>query len=216
MISLAEPPIEYAPRGRAVVDEHSSATKQGKWPHMPSQNILLQRLRNVNISEKQVFKEFWSIRDIYKRCDSGPRKNKYFKEKDKDCSSKTTATTTGNEKPFAKVSDCQSEEEFVDLEAECNQVPKLVPNGININMYDFLVNSEEELYVKGHTAVWTKGIFMQQRHYFINYILNFDCLQDRISPVLSICRIGPRSSCRMPLSCLFNIIFFITTFIYFA
>lgn len=159
MISLAEPPTEYVPRGRAIVKEHIINTNNGKSFHLPSESVLLQRLQNVNISEKQAFKEFWSIRDIYKPCNSdAPKNNKNSKGKDKNLSLKTTITNFGNEKASANVSDCQTDDESLGLETEVNELPKCVTNGVNINMYDYLLNSEEELYVKGHTAVWTKGI----------------------------------------------------------
>lgn len=155
MISVVEPPFEYIPRGRAIADEHTKVSIPTKYFHLPSENALLQRLQNVNITEKQVFKEFWSVRNIYERCDHRTVNeiHRHFSE------DPSTSCSANGATPAA--SDAEVDEKKKPKCMGCGGVIKEEKSAIDIdidmNMYDYVLNSEEELYVKGHTAVWTKG-----------------------------------------------------------
>lgn len=134
MIAASEPPLEYIPRGRPAVDEHPGPTVTKQHPHLPSENILLQRLQNVNISAKEETNEFWCIREIYEEC----KREKQFSIKTKQNHFKKNAkkSEAGKDKPNDTAK------------------PYTVPREY---MSEYLINSEEELYVKKHTAVWTRG-----------------------------------------------------------
>ncbi|XP_023295773.2 anaphase-promoting complex subunit 1 [Lucilia cuprina] len=134
MIAVSEPPLEYVPRGRPAVDEHPGPTETKPHPHLPSENILLQRLQNVNISAKEEHNEFWCIREIYEECKREEKPHKF--------EIKTKASMKRNSKDNDKSKDVnlnylKEPQEYVS---------------------EYLMNSEEELYVKRHTAVWTRGL----------------------------------------------------------
>ena len=138
MIAVSEPPLEYIPRGRPAVDEHPGPTETKQHPHLPSENILLQRLQNVNISAKEEHNEFWCVREIYEECKRNEKSNK-SEIKRKDPATKCHKNTTDTKSKFYTSPSYTSPDEYVS---------------------EYLINSEEELYVKKHTAVWTKGIFV--------------------------------------------------------
>lgn len=69
--------MEYIPRGRPAVDEHPGPAETKTHPHLPSENILLQRLQNVNISAKEEHNEFWCIREIYEECKREDKPNEF-------------------------------------------------------------------------------------------------------------------------------------------
>ena len=143
MIAVSEPPLEYIPRGRPAVDEHPGPTETKQHPHLPSENILLQRLQNVNISAKEEHNEFWCVREIYEECERNEKTNK-FETKKKDSATKCHKNSTDTKSKFhnSKMLSHTSPDEYVS---------------------EYLINSEEELYVKKHTAVWTKGIFSSRQ-----------------------------------------------------
>ncbi|TMW48346.1 hypothetical protein DOY81_006572 [Sarcophaga bullata] len=138
MIAVSEPPLEYIPRGRPAVDEHPGPTETKQHPHLPSENILLQRLQNVNISAKEEHNEFWCVREIYEECKRNEKSNK-SEIKRKDPAKRCNKNTTDTKSKFynSKLLSYTSPDEYVS---------------------EYLINSEEELYVKKHTAVWTKGL----------------------------------------------------------
>lgn len=136
MIAVSEPPLEYIPRGRPAVDEHPGPTETKPYPHLPSENILLQRLQNVNISAKE-HNEFWCIREIYEECKWEKKSNK-FEIKTKPTLKKNLKNgSTNNNVKDDNLTYLTTAQEYVS---------------------DYLINSEEELYVKKHTAVWTRGM----------------------------------------------------------
>lgn len=137
MIAVSEPPLEYIPRGRPAVDEHPGPTETKPHPHLPSENILLQRLQNVNISAKEEHNEFWCIREIYEECKEREDKQK-FMVKAKTAQKKATKNNA---------SDVKNKEETCNYSKEPQEY-----------VSEYLINSEEELYVKKHTAVWTRGM----------------------------------------------------------
>lgn len=140
MISVIEPPEEFVPRGRAVVEEHVKINWQLKQMNVPAEKLLLQRLQNVHIKDSPEYPEFWSIRELHKYCG----KQKIPKKR------KQASNTTSQNKDLDDSTD--SDEEYE------QEGPLDTPN---LTMYSYLINSEEELYVKGQTAVWTKGKVVQ-------------------------------------------------------
>lgn len=101
MIAAAEP-VEFIPCGRKIVKEHCGPLIK-KTNVISSEFILLDRMRNVNLSADEHFNESWTIREVHK--------------------SKPISSST----------------EEISFLSTC------------------VVNSEEELYFSGHTAVWTCG-----------------------------------------------------------
>lgn len=137
MIAVSEPPLEYIPRGRPAVDEHPGPTESKQNPHLLSENILLQRLQNVNISAKEEHNEFWCIREIYEECRN--KQSNKLDIKTKESITKNNKNMTGTKSNL------------------CNS--KLISySSTDVYIGDHLINSEEELYIKKHTAVWTKGM----------------------------------------------------------
>ncbi|XP_075158873.1 anaphase promoting complex subunit 1 [Haematobia irritans] len=136
MIAVSEPLLEYIPRGRLAVDEHPEIKPN---PHLPSENALLLRLQNFNISPKEEHNEFWCVREIYEEC--SPRTKNISRTKE----TKKTA------------------EKGKETKLNSSKSGKLRQSNNNIHgppeyMCEYVVNSEEELYVRKHTAVWTRGI----------------------------------------------------------
>ncbi|KAG5683225.1 hypothetical protein PVAND_012519 [Polypedilum vanderplanki] len=102
MIAAAEPK-EYIPSGRKIVEEHCGPLNR-RADTISSEFLLLDRMKNVNLSADEHFNESWTIRPV---CD-------YRKTKDLN-------------------------DELLFLEPH-------------------IVNSEEELYFSGHTAVWSSKV----------------------------------------------------------
>jgi anaphase-promoting complex subunit 1 len=102
MIAAAEP-VEFIPSGRKIVEEHCGPLTK-KNDIISSEFLLLDRMRNVNLSADDHFNESWNIRPVCRY-----RKTKDFNE----------------------------------------ELLFLTPH---------IVNSEEELYFAGHTAVWTDKV----------------------------------------------------------
>uniref|UniRef100_A0A1I8M2U1 Uncharacterized protein n=1 Tax=Musca domestica TaxID=7370 RepID=A0A1I8M2U1_MUSDO len=139
MIAVSES-LEYIPRGRQAVDEHPGPTEIKQHPQLPSENLLLLRLQNVNISAKEEHNEFWCVREIYEDFSQNKRNGNK-----KSQGGGNKGQGFGNN--LNKNSDAKSNGE---------NNPKTT--GPSEYMCEYLVNSEEELYVKKHTAVWTRGI----------------------------------------------------------
>lgn len=145
MIAVSEPPLEYIPRGRPAVDEHPGPTEAKQQPHFPSENILLQRLQNVNISAKEEHNEFWCIREIYEECNKRPKTS-------------DTRLVNGRTKLTSELGSKLNKNEFNATKQQTDKQAKYSENyGTQEYMSEYLVNSEEELYVKKYTAVWTRG-----------------------------------------------------------
>lgn len=125
MIAVSEPPLEFIPRGRRAVAEHPGPTEAKLHTHLASENILLQRLQNVNISAKEEHNEFWCIREVYEDCEWEKKVTKCLK-----------TNTTNEDNQNNKSNFSYPPREYIS---------------------ENLLNSEEELYVKKHTAVWTRG-----------------------------------------------------------
>lgn len=115
MIAASEP-LEFIPRGRQAVEEHPGPVVPMPNSNIPSENVLLHRMQNVNISSNDESNEFWHVREIYSEC---KRESAMYNQKIK----------TTNSPDY---------------------------------MRDFYVNSEEELYVKKHTAVWNRGLYAER------------------------------------------------------
>ncbi|KAL9886530.1 anaphase promoting complex subunit 1 [Glossina fuscipes fuscipes] len=136
MIAVSEPPLEFIPRGRPAVDEHPGPSQDRYSPHLPSERILMHRLQNVDISMKEEYKEFWCIREIFL-----------------DHSLQESAEW--NEKPNNVKSRGSKSKIFTRMKANVKESKNAEPHNY---MCEYLVNSEEELYVKKCTAVWTRGL----------------------------------------------------------
>jgi len=66
MIAVAEPPLEFIPRGRQAAEDHPGPSEPPLPKYIPAEHLLLQRLQNVNISAAtEEPQEFWCIREIY-------------------------------------------------------------------------------------------------------------------------------------------------------
>uniref|UniRef100_A0A1A9WDA7 Uncharacterized protein n=1 Tax=Glossina brevipalpis TaxID=37001 RepID=A0A1A9WDA7_9MUSC len=136
MIAVSEPPLEFIPRGRPAVEEHPGPSQDKQFPHLSSERILVHRLQNVDISSKEESKEFWCIREIFldhSMQESAKRNEKHSNDKSTNSKSKKSTRMKENIR------------ENKNLE------------GHNY-ICEYLVNSEEELYVKNCTAVWTRGL----------------------------------------------------------
>lgn len=146
MIAVSEPPLEYIPRGRRVADEHPGPEIK-QHPHLPSENLLLLRLQNVNISAKEEHNEFWCVREIYEDCGENRKFNKPQRGK----------TGTANRKGGGLEGN-SSKNSNADPNTTCGgERTSKQQYGPPEYMCEYVVNSEEELYVKKHTAVWTRG-----------------------------------------------------------
>lgn len=142
MIAVVEPPWEYIPRGRPTIEEHPGPTILKQHPNIPSENILLQRLQNVNISATEENNEFWCIREIYEELTTSDS-NKTV------CNGKHLGQVSEANRKDAK--GAKSKDNIKDGSSYRNALKH------SNFMSDHLINSEEELYVNKHTAVWTKG-----------------------------------------------------------
>lgn len=151
MIAVSES-LEYIPRGRQAVDEHPGPTEIKQHPQLPSENLLLLRLQNVNISAKEEHNEFWCVREIYEDFSQNKRNGN-----NKSQGGGNKGQGFGNN--LNRNSDAKSNGE---------NNPKTT--GPSEYMCEYLVNSEEELYVKKHTAVWTRG--KEQRNVKTNLNIN--------------------------------------------
>ncbi|XP_004520043.1 anaphase-promoting complex subunit 1 [Ceratitis capitata] len=146
MIAASEP-LEFIPRGRQAVEEHPGPTDAKQHNHLPTEHVLLQRMQNVNISAQDEYNEFWCVREIFEDLNddlTGVRANHQNNEPTKDNASKNPK----NEK--------------CDKDNSCNETHLLQQQRaakVDVDyMCEYLVNSEEELYVRKNTAVWTKGL----------------------------------------------------------
>ncbi|XP_036221809.2 anaphase-promoting complex subunit 1 isoform X2 [Bactrocera oleae] len=132
MIAASEP-LEFIPRGRQAVEEHPGPTDVKAHNHLSTEHVLLQRMQNVNISASDEHNEFWCVREIFEDLNedlAGVRGNQLTNGQcDKD---------EGDNKAYLQQ---QQRAAYADVDYMC----------------EYLVNSEEELYVKKNTAVWTKG-----------------------------------------------------------
>lgn len=124
---------EFIPRGRQAVEEHPGPTDVKAHNHLSTEHVLLQRMQNVNISASDEHNEFWCVREIFEDLNedlAGVRGNQLTNGQcDKD---------EGDNKAYLQQ---QQRAAYADVDYMC----------------EYLVNSEEELYVKKNTAVWTKG-----------------------------------------------------------
>lgn len=68
MISAVDP-FEFVPTGRKIVVEHCSLNKKAE--NLTSEFILLDRLRNVNLSAEEQHNESWTLREIQKTASTG-------------------------------------------------------------------------------------------------------------------------------------------------
>ncbi|XP_037936242.1 anaphase-promoting complex subunit 1 [Teleopsis dalmanni] len=124
----AAEPLEFIPQGRLAFEEHPGPLDTKNHLLLPSEYILLQRLQNVNISEPDEHNEFWCLREIYE-----------------DCSER---------KVQARIVKPQKKQTFSKQKFK----PPKIPQPTHDYMCDYVINSEEELYIKKHTAFWTRGI----------------------------------------------------------
>lgn len=136
---------EFIPRGRQAVEEHPGPTDVKAHNDLSTQHVLLQRIQNVNISESDEHNEFWCVREIFEDLNeniAGVRGNHYNEQKKYGQNNKST--------------NGQCVENEGDNEAYLRQQQRAAHADVDY-MCEYLVNSEEELYVKKNTAVWTKG-----------------------------------------------------------
>ncbi|XP_054087608.1 anaphase-promoting complex subunit 1 [Zeugodacus cucurbitae] len=144
MIAASEP-LEFIPRGRQAVEEHPGPTDVKAHNHLSTEHVLLQRMQNVNISASDEHNEFWCVREIFEDLNEDiarARGNHYNEQKHGQ-----------NNKP----TNAQCDKDEGDNEAYLLQQQRVALADVDY-MCEYLVNSEEELYVKKNTAVWTKGL----------------------------------------------------------
>ncbi|XP_053948485.1 anaphase-promoting complex subunit 1 isoform X1 [Anastrepha ludens] len=145
MIAASEP-LAFIPRGRQAVEEHPGPTDVKQQNHLPTEHVLLQRMQNVNISASDEPNEFWCVREIFEDLDEDlnrVRANQCNEEK--DTNKKKPEDGKASRKDGSRISEhllWQQRAAYTDVDYMC----------------EYLVNSEEELYVKKHTAVWSKGL----------------------------------------------------------
>ncbi|XP_033168826.1 anaphase-promoting complex subunit 1 [Drosophila mauritiana] len=142
MIAVAEPPLEFVPRGRQTSAEHPGPHDQPMARHQlpTTEHLLLQRLQNVNISSAGEDctpggQESWSVRELYDDYEASEERAALrckLTERTKRCGPQ--ATTLPNRLLNPPV------------------VRRVEP------MCDYMVNNEEELYVNRNTVVWTQGV----------------------------------------------------------
>lgn len=70
MISAVDDPVEFSPSGRKIVSNHSGLLNK-KAETISSEFLLLDRLKNVNLSAEEHHNESWTIREIYESNDNG-------------------------------------------------------------------------------------------------------------------------------------------------
>ncbi|XP_023031148.1 anaphase-promoting complex subunit 1 [Drosophila willistoni] len=163
MIAVAEPPLEFVPRGRQAAKEHPGAQDQAppgtRTKYLPTEHVLMQRLQNVNIStgargddddDEETpggaaggQTEFWLIREIYDDYEESykrERRRQQLMELTKKCGPKAAAA-----------------EQMTSLPPELLR-PRPGYESHEEPMCDYMVNNEEELYVHRNTVVWTQGL----------------------------------------------------------
>ncbi|KAH8304880.1 hypothetical protein KR018_006035 [Drosophila ironensis] len=144
MIAVAEPPLEFVPRGRSSALEHPGPHDQplSPPPGMPSsEHLLLQRLQNVNISSAAAVAGQWQIRELYddyEAAENRAARRRLLVERTKRCGPKAAATTQLTSLP----------QSLLHPPPERREEP----------MCDYMVSNEEELYVYKNTVVWTQGL----------------------------------------------------------
>jgi len=147
MIAVAEPPLEFVPRGRQSSAEHPGPHDQPLVRHQlpTSEHLLLQRLQNVNISSAGEDgpaggQESWSIREMYddyEAAEERAARRGQLIERTKRCGPKAAAATQLTSLP----------QNLLHPPLERREEP----------MCDYMVNNEEELYIHRNTVVWTQG-----------------------------------------------------------
>ncbi|XP_017115012.1 anaphase-promoting complex subunit 1 [Drosophila elegans] len=149
MIAVAEPPLEFVPRGRQSAAEHPGPHNQTLARHqLPNtEHLLLQRLQNVNISSAGEdagpnggCQESWTIREMYddyEAAEERAARRRQLIERTKRCGPKAAAATQLTSLPQG----------LLHPPLERREEP----------MCDYMVNNEEELYVHRNTVVWTQG-----------------------------------------------------------
>ncbi|XP_055843307.1 anaphase-promoting complex subunit 1 [Episyrphus balteatus] len=80
MIAASEP-LEFIPRGRQAVEEHPGPVVPIPNSCIPTENVLLYRMQNVNISSNDEPNEFWYIREIYTECRRDSPQTQQYKTK---------------------------------------------------------------------------------------------------------------------------------------
>lgn len=142
MIAVAEPPLEFIPRGRQAAEDHPGPTEPPLPKYLPAEHLLLQRLQNVNISAaSEEPQEFWCIREIYDDYESSyerAQRRQQLIELTKKCGPHAAAATQLTSLP----------QELLNPPRKPREEP----------MCDYMVNNEEELYVNKHTVIWTQGL----------------------------------------------------------
>ncbi|XP_060661715.1 anaphase-promoting complex subunit 1 [Drosophila nasuta] len=149
MIAVAEPPLEFIPRGRQAAEDHPGPSEPPLPKYLPAEHLLLQRLQNVNISasatntaDEQPSQEFWCIREIYDDYESSyarAQRRQQLIEQTKKCGPNAAAATQLTSLPPQLLNPVQQ--------------PHDEP------MCDYIVNNEEELYVNKNTVIWTQGLY---------------------------------------------------------
>ncbi|KAH8419854.1 hypothetical protein KR009_003297 [Drosophila setifemur] len=148
MIAVAEPPLEFVPRGRQSAAEHPGPQDPGplsRSGNPTTEHLLLQRLQNVNISAGEDSasaggQENWTIRELYddyEATEERAARRRQLIERTKRCGPKAAAATQLTSLPQSLLHPVQERRE----EPMC----------------DYIVNNEEELYVHRNTVVWTQG-----------------------------------------------------------
>lgn len=147
MIAVAEPPLEFVPRGRQSAAEHPGPQDQ-PLPRSgipTTEHLLLQRLQNVNISsageDSSAGQEFWAIRELYddyEAAEERAARRRQLIERTKRCGPNAAAATQLTSLP----------QSLLHPAPERREEP----------MCDYMVNNEEELYVNRNTVVWTQGL----------------------------------------------------------
>ncbi|EDW62517.1 anaphase-promoting complex subunit 1 [Drosophila virilis] len=142
MIAVAEPPLEFIPRGRQAAEEHPGPTEPPLPKYLPAEHLLLQRLQNVNISAAtEEPQEFWCIREIYDDYEASyerAQRRQQLIEQTKKCGPNAAAATQLTSLP----------QQLLEPIKQRREEP----------MCDYIVNNEEELYVNKHTVIWTQGL----------------------------------------------------------
>ncbi|KAL7744257.1 hypothetical protein ACLKA6_009216 [Drosophila palustris] len=142
MIAVAEPPLEFIPRGRQAAEDHPGPSEPPLPKCLSAEHLLLQRLQNVNISSAtEEAQEFWCIREIYDDYEASyerAQRRQQLIEQTKKCGPKAAAATQLTSLPQQLLNPVQQRRE----EPMC----------------DYIVNNEEELYVNKNTVIWTQGL----------------------------------------------------------
>jgi len=142
MIAVAEPPLEFIPRGRQAAEDHPGPSEPPLPKYIPAEHLLLQRLQNVNISAAtEEPQEFWCIREIYDDYEASyerAQRRQQLIEQTKKCGPNAAAAT------------------------QLTSLPQHLLNPVQLRreepMCDYIVNNEEELYVNKNTVIWTQGL----------------------------------------------------------